>query len=246
MEGAPLVRCFDAQYAEGVGYHVLLEDLANTHHDRRNVLPTLAYGKAVARALGRMHRHHWQSHPAPGQDALLHYMNEARPGLAAIEQATGQKLHDLMRRHEDQLLRRWSSPKGMSLLHGDLNPTNVLTPKTADSPVYFLDRQPFSWSLTYGVAVHDLAYFLVLWWPPDTRRACEYELLRHWYEAVAMADYTWSEARVDWALSVEQCMNVPLEWCSKAHTLDSMRWLWEVQLSRVQDALSRGHGQNDA
>ena len=158
-----------------------------------------------------------------------------------MEQATGQKLHELMRRHDEQFLRRWSSPKGMSLLHGDLNSTNVLTPKTADSPVYFLDRQPFDWSLAYGVAVHDLAYFLVLWWPPEIQRACEHELLRHWYESVDMPDYTWSEARADWALSVEQCMNVPLEWCSKTHTFDSMRWLWEVQLARVQDALARGH-----
>jgi hypothetical protein len=54
-----------------------------------------------------------------------------------------------------------------------------------------------------------------------------------------MPEYTWSEARADWALSVEQCINVPLEWCSKAHTFDSMRWLWEVQLTRVQEGLAR-------
>ena len=58
----------------------------------------------------------------------------------------------------------------MSLLHGDLNPTNILTPKTADTPVYFLERQPFDWSLTYGLGAYDLAYFLVIWWPEDIRR----------------------------------------------------------------------------
>jgi hypothetical protein len=246
MADAPLVRCVDAQYEQGVGYHILLEDLAATHHDRRNVVPTLDYGKAAARALGAMHRHHWQSRPAPDERTLLRYIDEARPGWVAAEQLAGCKLRDLMKRHEDRFLRRWSSPRGMSLLHGDLNATNVLTPKTAEYPVYFLDRQPFEWSLTYGVAVHDLAYFLVLWWPSDVRRDCEHEVLRHWYEAIDMPDYTWHEARADWALSVEQCMNVPLAWCSTEQTLTSMRWLWEVQLARVQEALDPRHERSDA
>lgn len=239
MPGAPLVRCFDAQHEEDVGYHLLLEDLSSTHHDRRDIQPTLAYGKAAASALGRMHRQHWQSRPAPDQKALIRYLDEARPGLAPLQSATGHMLDDFIKRHEAQFLRRWSSPKGMTLLHGDLNPSNVLTPKGEDSPVYFLDRQPFDWSLTYGVAVHDLAYFLVLWWPPEMLRDCEEELLRHWYESVAMPDYSWSEAKSDWALSVEQCMNVPLEWCSKPHTFESMRPHWEAQLACVMDGMAR-------
>jgi hypothetical protein len=127
----------------------------------------------------------------------------------------------------------------MSLLHGDLKPTNVLTPKRAETPVYFLDRQPFEWSLTYGVAVTDLAYFMIPWWPEQARHQCEHAVLRHWYESLGKSDYSWRQALADWRLSVEQCLNVPLEWCSKASTLESMRWLWEVQFARVQDALAR-------
>jgi Phosphotransferase enzyme family len=234
---APLVRCFDAKYEPLVGYHILLEDLAATHRDRRDAPPTLAYGKAVAEALGRMHRHHWQSREVPGSDAIDRYLDTIRAGLAPIERVTAIALRDRFERHEQAFRLRWSNPQGMSLLHGDLNPTNVLTPRDAEYPVYFLDRQPFDWSLTYGVAVSDLAYFMILWWPEETRRACEVSMLRHWYDALGKPDYTWADAQADWKLSVEQCLNVPMEWCVDTKTLVDMRWLWETQFSRVQAAL---------
>jgi Ser/Thr protein kinase RdoA (MazF antagonist) len=139
---------------------------------------------AVAEALGRMHRYHWESMPAPDDAVLDRYFAEIRPGIAAMESATGCPLRDQFTRHEHAFRLRWAKPRGMSLLHGDLNPTNVLTPRTADSPVYFLDRQPFEWSLTYGVAVSDLAYFMIPWWPEQARHECEHTVLRHWYESL--------------------------------------------------------------
>jgi hypothetical protein len=239
LQDAPLVSCLDAQFDPAIGYHILLEDLATTHRNRRDAAPTLAYGMAVAEALGRMHGHHWENMPAPDDATIDRYINEIRPGVAAMESATGHLLRDRFEHHVQTFRLRWAKPKGMSLLHGDLNPTNVLTPKSAESPVYFLDRQPFDWSLTYGIAVSDLAYFMIPWWPEQARHDCEPTILRHWYESLARPDYSWSEAQADWRLSVEQCLNVPLEWCSKAATLDSMRWLWEIQFARVQDALAR-------
>jgi Phosphotransferase enzyme family len=241
LTDAPLVPCFDAQFDPAVGYHLLLEDLAATHHDRKEVPPTLEYGIAVAEALGRMHRHYWESSIVPTTQAIDSYLNQIRPGVAALELATGVARRASFERHEQLFRTRWTNPHGMSLLHGDLNPTNILTPRGRDFPVAFLDRQPFDWSLTYGVAVSDLAYFLVLWWPPKVRRACEQSILRCWYDAVDRSDYTWEQAVADWRLSVEQSLNVPFEWCSKVDTLTSMRWLWEFQLANVQEALAE-HG----
>jgi len=239
LRDAPLVPCLDAQFDPAVGYHILLDDLTETHRDRRDVAPSLAYGMAAAQAIGRMHRHHWEAMPAPDRAKMDRYFDEVRPGIAAMEEATGRPLRERFEHHERAFRSRWADRLGMSLLHGDLNPTNVLTPRNADAPVYFLDRQPFDWSLTYGVAVSDLAYFMILWWPEQTRRECELTVLRQWYESVADPDYSWSQAKADWSLSVEQCLNVPLEWCSKAATLESMRWLWELQSARVQGALAQ-------
>ena len=239
LEGAPLVHCLDAQHDPKVGYHILLDDLSATHTDRRDREPTLAYGLTVAEALGRLHRHHWCTMPAPTHAVLDRYFDEIRPGLVPLQRATGQPLQDRFDRHEQALRLRWARPDGMALLHGDLNPTNILTPTGADAPAYFLDRQPFQWSLTYGVAVWDLAYFMIPWWPERRRQACEAALLRRWYDALDQPDYGWHQAQADWQLSVEQCLHIPMEWCSKESTRESMRWLWQMQFDRVRIELHR-------
>ena len=243
LVNAPLVRCYDAQFEQGVGYHVLLDDLSETYYNRRDVVPTLDYGLAVAEALGRLHQHHWESESAPSDAVWNRYFAEIRPGVAPLEQATGQEFAERFVAHEKALRTRGANPHGMSLLHGDLNSTNILTPKNAEAPVYFLDRQPFDWSLTYGLASYDLAYFLVIWWPQELRSAHEAVILRHWYEAIGQPGYSWEQAQSDWALSVEQCLHVPMEWCSKPETAEKMRWLWELQLARVQAASESLRGQ---
>jgi thiamine kinase-like enzyme len=236
LPNAPLVRCYDAQFEPGVGYHLLLEDLAETHHNRLDVPPTREYGLTIAEALGRMHRHHAQTQPVPNNTVWERYFAEIRPGIVPMETATGQKFAARFDVHEKALRQRWADPLGMSLLHGDLNAMNILTPKNAEKPVYFLDRQPFDWSLTYGLAAYDLAYILVLWWPTEARQAHEAAMLQRWFEAFAQPGYDWEQAQSDWQLSVEQCLHVPLEWCSKPETVAKMRWVWERQLGRIQTA----------
>lgn len=238
LADAPLVRCYDAQFESGVGYHILLDDLSETHHDRKEAPPTLEYGLAVAEALGRLHRHHAGSQPVPDDSVWERYFAEIRPGVLPMEEATGQAFAERFEHHAQALRTRWSDPQGQSLLHGDLNSSNILTPKDSESPVYFLERQPFDWSLTYGLAAYDLAYFLILWWPEEIRQAHEAEIVRRWWEAFAQAGYSWEQALSDWKLSVEQCLHVPLEWCSKPKTVETMRWLWSFQLARVQAAQS--------
>jgi hypothetical protein len=239
LAGAPLVRCLDAAFEPGVGYHLLLDDLSATHTDRRDAAPTLDHGLALAEALATLHRHHWQSQPAPEPATLDRYFDEIRPGIQALEQATGLAVQARHARHEAAFRQRWADPRGMTLLHGDVNPTNVLTPKAAEGPVLILDRQPFDWSLAYGLAVYDLAYATVPWWPGAAFQAHALAALRHWHDCVGRADYPWEQALADWHLSVQQCLDVPLEWCSKPDTLTGMRWLWEAQLARVEAATAQ-------
>jgi hypothetical protein len=238
LDPAPLVKCWDAVYEASVGYHILLDDLSLTHANRRDVLPTLNYGMAVAMSLARLHRHHWETKAPPSESKVDRYFEEVRPGIKKMEQLTGFGISDMFVEMEQKVRSRLRCGSGMSLIHGDLNSMNILTPKGADCPVYFLDRQPFDWSLTYTVAVYDLAYFLVLWWPAEVRAAHEAEVLQCWYETLDQPSYSWKDAVDDWKLAVSQCVMVPVEWCSKIDTANDMRWLWEVQLARVQSAIS--------
>ncbi len=237
MVDAPIVKCWNAVFDAKVGYHLVLDDLAETHSNRRDVPPNLRYGLAVAKALGRLHKHHWESRPVPSQELLDRYFEEFRPGIAAVKNLSGHDLSTKASAAEKLLRNRLMDERGLSLLHGDLNSMNILTPIGHDSPVYFIDRQPFEWSLTYGLAIHDLAYLLVLWWPEDVRKEHEAEIIRCWHREVGDRSYQWAQALADWKIAVSQCLHVPLERCSKPDTAETMRWLWEVQLSRVLSAM---------
>jgi hypothetical protein len=236
MPDAPLVRCWDAQFEAGVGYHLLLDDLADTYANRFEAVPTLEYGLAVAEALGRLHAHHWESQPAPGETVWTRYFGHIRPGVAPLEEAVGVPLAARFEALEENLRERWADPRGMSLLHGDLNPGNILTPKNADAPVYFLDRQPFDWSLTYGLAAYDLAYCWALWQPVEVAQAWSVPVVRRWHEALNQPNYSWERAQSDFALSVEHCLHIPIEWCTNPEDVTKMRWVWEPQLDRLQQA----------
>ncbi len=238
LPDAPLVRCHDAAFEPGVGYHVLLDDLTNTHRNRRDIEPTRAYALALAAALARLHRHHLHSRPPADERASDRYLAEIRPGIGPIAAATGLNLAHTVEAHIAVTRARWANPSGQTLLHGDINPMNILTPADADGPPLFLDRQPFDWSLTYGLALYDLAYATALWWPPDRFREYQADMLACWFDTLDARGYSWSHAREDWRLSVEQCRHVPLEWCSKPETLGKMRSLWEWQLKNVDAAVT--------
>jgi hypothetical protein len=95
----------------------------------------------------QLHKHHWCSKPAPEQAVLDRYFEEISPGVAVMERAIGLTPRARRQNHERSMRTRWARSHGMTLLHGDLNSMNILAPKSADQPVYFLDRQPFDWSL---------------------------------------------------------------------------------------------------
>ena len=53
---APLLRCYDAQYAEALGrYHILLDDVSETHFTAAGKEPALDYGLALAEGLAALH-----------------------------------------------------------------------------------------------------------------------------------------------------------------------------------------------
>jgi len=222
---APLVTCHDACFESGIGYHVLLDDLSADFSDRKSVPATLEHGLALAAAIARLHAHHWENGSPPKAADWDLYFAQIRPGIEPIEAATGRSFRAEFESHAERLRQRWSNPVGLTLLHGDINPTNVLSPKGADAPVYILDRQPFDWNITYGLAAYDLAYAIVPWWPHDFRMQNQLAILGYWFENLGQPGYSWEQAQSDWDLSVEHCLHIPIEWCREPDDVERMRSL---------------------
>lgn len=233
LPNAPLVACHDASYEEGIGYHILLDDLSGEFRDRKSADTTLEHGLALAEAIACLHSHHWERGVPPSGREWDAYFAQIEPGIAPLEAQTGFALRKDFEDHARRLLDRWSNPVGLTLLHGDINPTNVLTPHGTDSPVYILDRQPFNWAITYGLAVYDLAYAIVPWWPHEFRLSCQEQILRCWYDHLGQLGYSWEQALSDWELSEEHCLHVPIEWCREPDDVDRMRGLWEWQFGNI-------------
>jgi hypothetical protein len=251
LQGVPIPHCYDAHY-EHSSYHLLLEDLTNTHRNNWGIPPTLAYGKAAARAMARLHSYCWGEERlrAAGYDVIdvtqleryvTHVRLGAEPLLTELQEGSGsfhsELVSDVFERHPAMMESRLSSGGPFALIHGDVNPGNILSRKDGQAEgIYFIDRQPFDWSLQSWVGPSDLSYMMVLWWEPEKRRTLEIEVLRTYYESLVefgVTDYSWEMTMADYQLSGLQCFYVAASWCTNPEERTKMRWLWSSQLERA-------------
>lgn len=250
--GVPIPTCYDACY-EHSSYHLLLEDLTNTHRNNWGITPTLAYGKTAARALAKLHSYYWGTdrlqsagYDAVDQSQLARYLEHMsvglRPLLEELQDDSGTApqrdiVSDVFKRHPDAMARRLSSGGPLTLIHGDVNPGNILSQKDDSSKgIYLIDRQPFKWSLQNWVGPSDLSYMMVLWWDPEYRRMLEHDVLSAYYNSLiefGVKDYTWEMALSDYRLSALQCFYIAASWCINPEERTNMRWLWSSQLERA-------------
>lgn len=93
------------------------------------------------------------------------YFSHIEPGLEPLLEDLGEALppprRELLRRifgeHPRLLHARLRDERGFTLVHGDLNPGNLLWPRHGAEPVYLIDRQSFDWSLQRWLGASDLA-----------------------------------------------------------------------------------------
>lgn len=251
LRGAPIPLCYDAVYKNS-SYHLLLQDLTATHQNHWEVEPSLVYGKAAARSLAKLHSHYWGTTPlrAAMDDTdigvrLERYLEEMQRGYKPLmeeirdgsETDCREVVADVFERHPGAMESRLSTGVPFTLVHGDLNPGNILSSKVRHGEdIYFIDRQPFEWSLLRWVGPSDLSYLMVLWWDVDRRRALELDVLREYHDALVdfgVTDYSWESTLSDYRLSALQCFYVAASWCVDPEQRKSMRWLWSAQLERA-------------
>jgi thiamine kinase-like enzyme len=226
-------------------------DLSATHRNNRQTTPTLEYGCAVARALAALHAH-WRSAERlraiggaiPGERELTRYIEHIRPGLQPllasvgddIDSSSQQALLDVFDRHPAEMLQRTYDTAGFTLVHGDVNPGNILSPLDGPGKTYLVDRQPFDWSLTTWLGVNDIAYMIVHWWPTELRRQWEFLILRAYHTSLdqrGVRGYSWERLVDDYRLTAVQSLYVATEWCVLEADRTSMRWVWFPQLQKA-------------
>jgi len=252
---APMPLCYDGQYdSQTRAYHLLLADLSTTHQNNWRTRPTLAYGCAVVEALARLHAHYWTADRLahigvqyPGAPEIARYVQHVRQGLATmlssvagvIGQAQREALQEIFAQHPAKMLERAANPSGFTLIHGDPNPGNILSPRHGQWPIYLIDRQPFDWSLLVWLGVSDVAYMMVHWWDTDLRRHYELPILRHYHHSLqrlGVESYSWEQLCLDYRLCAVQSIYVATEWCVDEREAQSMRWVWLPQLQKALQA----------
>jgi hypothetical protein len=259
---APLPRCYDAGFdRESQGYHLLLEDLSDTHaacfEGAREAVRARAdehHARALARAIATLHAARWgreglakvditfpthadfARHQAFVERGVERLLTFAGPRLDA---RWHMRIRHIFGKLAERLTQRAQTSRGMTLIHGDLNPGNILAPRSGDGRVYLIDRQPFEWSLTRWLGALDLVTCVVLPWPVEIRRALEPGVLREYHATLVsrgVVDYSFEQLLEDYRFALIEGLRIPITWCVPEEDTEGMRWLWHTQLQRTVQA----------
>lgn len=250
-----MVRCYDAGYSPELRrYHVLMDDLSPTHVVGTDRPVTLEHGLALAEGLATLHAHWWGTErlasgrkSPPNALQIERYVGISRPGMEPIidyckdelQPHWARAIREVFDRHPTPMSRRTRDGNGFTLIHGDVNRTNIMVPREGDRPLYIIDRQPYDWMLVTWLATYDLALPIVLWWDVETRRKHESRVLQHYHEYLArkgIADYSMDQLVDDYRLSVMMGIYVAAEWCWDGIREDTA-WIWKPKLLRTLTAI---------
>ena len=269
---APLVRCYDAQYdAERLAYHVLLDDVSATHTNLWQAPVTPALVDAIADGTAALHACRWRAaaieavgERLPGNAEIDRYFAHIARGLEPLLAVGGNDVRDEWRpllreifaQHPRLMRARTREPRGICLVHGDINPGNLLAPRPSvgaglasvgaglPAIVYLIDRQPFDWSLRVWLGVSDLAYLMCSFWTEADRRAFERRMLERYHAGLVargIADYSYDQMVADYRLAVVQSVYVAVEWCVLEKDREEKRWLWSRELRCAMSAFEELH-----
>lgn len=254
VNNAPLLRCYDAAYSKEINrYHLLLEDISETHIEAYDKEPTLEYGLALAEGLAILHARWWgktrlTEAGLSGHDAkhIQNFVDIAEPGVTHIVEGFSSELKphwaELMRelyaKHPQALIKRSQDLNGLTIIHGDVGSANVLVPHDGNYPLYIIDRQPFNWSLTTWLGVYDVAYAVVLDWDVELRRKYEIPILKRYHESLiqnGVSDYEWNQLYDDYKLCVAMCVYIATEYC-RGGINEKWAHVWLPMLQRALTA----------
>lgn len=259
LPDAPIPECYHAvwdgghtAHSLGAGYALVLEDLSADYTDNKLVTPTEEHAARLGKALGQLHALRWGRDGDPDgphdlQADFERYFAHVSKGLGPVlddledtlDASSRERLTKVFDVDAELMLRRAISGHGLTLVHGDPNPTNVLTcdtPEKGRLPLYLIDRQPFDWSLRLWLGASDLIYATVPFWSEQHRRTHQNTLLQSYHQnllAQGVSGYSFEELQEDWSLCGCVAVFTAIEWGADPASLKDMKWLWEIQLRRA-------------
>jgi hypothetical protein len=171
-------------------------------------------------------------------------MDHVGRGLEPLLMLAGDDIDDIWRsrlrlvfsRLVDRHAGRALDSQGITKIHGDLNPGNILVPLHGSSPIFLIDHQPFDWSLECWLGASDLVYAMVLFWETPLRRQLEMPALRHYHESIVergIVGYSFDRLVDDYRHCIVEAIGAAVEWCVLEDDRERMRWLWTRHLRRA-------------
>jgi thiamine kinase-like enzyme len=242
---AQTARCYAAAYAaDPARFHLLLEDLSDTHERCAWPLPPTPHQlEQAVDCLASIHAH-WWDHPrfrrdiqprftetslstwlAVWEKQLAQYLDFLGDRLVARRRAIYQRALPQMLA---LLLKRRQTGQNCTLAHQDAHPYNFLYPWQAAHTTRLVDWS--TWDVELGA--RDLAYLIALHLFPEHRALVEKQLLRRYHEQLISAgvqSYSWDQLWDDHRLSAIWNLFIPVEqffWHIPARV-----WWWHTERS---------------
>jgi Ecdysteroid kinase-like family len=194
MSACLVPRCFEAHWdAETDAWHLLLEDLSDTHFIATvwPLPPTMEHCQAIIDTRAHFHATWWDD-PRLGTsvgkwddaEALAKFLQNLAERFARFFDRIGDELPRERRELYEQLLgaaprllARYTSHRHLTIVQGDAHVWNTFLPRDGGGDVRFFDWD--GWRI--DTATDDLAYMMAVHWYPDRRRRIERPLLDRYY-----------------------------------------------------------------
>jgi hypothetical protein len=194
---APAVpRCFEAAWdADAKDWHLLLEDLADTHMiaTKWPLPPILPLCERILRALAGCHAAWWDDARLGVSVGTLideaeatQYVERCANQFRIFADMLGDRLsrdkrvlYERFLAAAPRLLARYFSRRNLTVVHGDAHVWNCFFARNGE------DDRFFDWdSWHISTATSDLAYMMAMHWYPERRRQMERPLLDHYHAAL--------------------------------------------------------------
>jgi thiamine kinase-like enzyme len=242
MPDPPAVPCYHAAYdSESGAYHLLLEDVSETHRTVHPEEPALRRDmEHILDALARLHAY-WWNHPRLGEEIgtlptaewIEQDFEKLGNAFAGFVDFLGDRLSEKRRDIYEQVLARFPDALGqhlthhqrLTVVHNDAHTGNFLLPREPETQAsYLVDWQ--QWGAYNGT--RDVAYLIALFWYPERRARMEQTLVREYHnqlQAYGVTGYDWDACWNDYRHHAIENLFVPLwAWIYQGRNWGYHRW----------------------